>query len=410
MRKFSLTTSAAILAFATSLTASLAAPAPAPAPQAASQPQAGSLCLQVKNPGARDTCLTAVSEYRKGNYTISRSLMKKASDASPKEGILRVELARISLKFEGYGPAERQLLQARKDGAPDHEVLPVLFFAMVGLHKEVTLLDQFPEPAPNAKGEVVIDILKGRAQALESLDRVPEAAAELDRALSLSRDSDGLLFRATLATKQKDAALAKKLIDEAYRLAPHESPVMAAKLEQLEKANDSAGVLVLADEMQKLYPINSDPREAKIRVYLKQNQDAKAKAELDAYMAFRPKSPLGIFYRAVLTSRAHNKMAAAQLIQSLPPDFVRAHPEHAIQMAQISNDNGNPESAASILGAALGAAPDMIDVRLALVSLRLSQDSPQSALLLLNPVKDSHDPQVQKLLTQVRARLAKDRT
>jgi hypothetical protein len=39
----------------------------------------------------------------------------------------------------------------------------------------------------------------------------------------------------------------------------------------------------------------------------------------------------------------------------------------------------------------------------------MSQDSPQSTMLLLSPVKDSPDPRVQKMLRDVRARIAKDR-
>jgi hypothetical protein len=39
----------------------------------------------------------------------------------------------------------------------------------------------------------------------------------------------------------------------------------------------------------------------------------------------------------------------------------------------------------------------------------MSENCPQSAMVLLTPVKDLPDPRVQKLLAQVRARIAKDR-
>ena len=58
-------------------------------------------------------------------------------------------------------------------------------------HEETNLLTEFPEPAAGAKGDVASDILEGRAQALLSLDRLPEAAASADRSLSLSRDPSG---------------------------------------------------------------------------------------------------------------------------------------------------------------------------------------------------------------------------
>jgi predicted Zn-dependent protease len=78
-------------------------------------------------------------------------------------------------------------------------------------------------------------------------------------------------------------------------------------------------------------------------------------------------------------------------------------------MAQIAFDADNPGQAASILSAALSANPDQLDVRLRLADLRLSQNSPLSAQLLLGPVKDSTDQRVQKLLAQVRTKIAKDR-
>jgi predicted Zn-dependent protease len=161
--------------------------------------------------------------------------------------------------------------------------------------------------------------------------------------------------------------------------------------------------------MIKLYPVNSDPRESRIRVFLKHNQDAKAKAEVDAILARRSQSYVGQFYTALLKSRAKDKRGAAQIIQTLPTSFVEVHPEYAVQMAQIAFDDGHDGTSLKILGTALAADPDMLDVRLKFAELRMAQDSPQGAMLVLGPVKDSTDPRVQKLLGKVRARITKDR-
>ena len=106
--------------------------------------------------------------------------------------------------------------------------------------------------------------------------------------------------------------------------------------------------------MIELYPIFSDAVSVKARTYIKLNQDAKAQAALDDYAAIRPKSPVIFFYRAVLASRAHNKKLAAELVQSLPPQFAAGHPDLAMQMAQIILDNGNEESAAAVSGVSRG--------------------------------------------------------
>jgi predicted Zn-dependent protease len=244
---------------------------------------------------------------------------------------------------------------------------------------------------------------------LFSLNRPDEAAHAMDRSLGLNRDTDGLLLRSQIATRQKDSALARKLVDEAYKLDPKNGPVMFARLQQLVQSNGDAATLAMADQMLKLFPYNSDARVGRIKVYLKQNQDAKAKQEVNALLARSSRLGIGIYYKAVLLQRSHDKKGAAQVIQSLPPEFVKSYPEYAVEMAQMALDNGNVETASAILGAGLSAAPDMVEARLRLASLRMTQNSPQAALTVLTPVQDSRDPRVQKLLGEVRARIAKDR-
>ena len=367
-------------------------------------------CLAVKNADARTTCQLARSEYYRARYTGALAIINKALTMAPTDGALHVVKADILLRFDAPGPAEQQLREARKDGAPDHVVLPKLFTVMLMRHEETSLLTEFPEPAAGAKGDVVADILAGRAKALLSLGHIPEAVIAADRSLSLNRDAPGLLVRSQIAAKQNDMALADKLVDEAYRLDPKSARVMLAKLHRLERAGDTAAVLALSDKMIALYPIFSDAVSVKARTYIKLNQDAKAQAALNDYAAIRPKSPVISFYRAVLASRAHNKKLAAELIQSLPPQFAHDNPDLAMQMAQIILDNGNEDSAAAVLGAAVGGAPDQLDLRLKLAELRLHQNSPQAALLVLEPVQDSKDPHLQALLKRVRAQVVKNRS
>jgi predicted Zn-dependent protease len=118
---------------------------------------------------------------------------------------------------------------------------------------------------------------------------------------------------------------------------------------------------------------------------------------------------VGRYYQAVLLDRANNKGAAWQIMLALPPEFVKTHPQYALQMARLALDNGHVDTATGFLGSALGAAPDMLDVRVRLAELKMDQYSSQSAMVLLTPVQDSRDPRVQKLLAKVRAAIAKNR-
>lgn len=146
-----LATALALVAFTGS--ASLAAtPGLAPAPQSGSGNTVATSneCLLVKNAAARDTCLAARTEYSKGNYRLSLAMLRKAIATSPKDGIVRVQIAWTMLRMDALGPAEHELRQARTDGAPDQNVLPMLFFVMATRHEEVMLLNEFPEPVRNA--------------------------------------------------------------------------------------------------------------------------------------------------------------------------------------------------------------------------------------------------------------------
>jgi predicted Zn-dependent protease len=193
-------------------------------------------------------------------------------------------------------------------------------------------------------------------------------------------------------------------------MAPDNSEILTRQLEQLVLADDMEKVLSLAGRMQKLYPASSVPMESRVAIFLKRNLDAKAKAETDTFLATRPKSPVMLYYRAVLLHRARAVRTASEIVMSLPTSFASAHPGLAGQMARIVQDDGHDEVASSILGKAMAAAPDLLEVRLQLAALRLQQNSPQSAMLLLTPVQESGDPQVQKLIAQARADIAKDRS
>jgi tetratricopeptide (TPR) repeat protein len=350
-----------------------------------------------------------MSQYRQANYVAALALVRQGLQVSPAESALHVVAAAIQLHRDALFQAEQELREARKDGAQDQVVLPMLLDVMVARHEEVNLLTEFSEPPSNAKGSVTSDILRGRASASLSLGNFADAAVSMDRSLSLRRDPEGLLIRADVASKLGDNALAGKLVDEAFQMAPKDGVVMMSKLKRLEQANDAAAALALSDQVLKLDPANTGAREIRIRIFLQQKQDGKAEAEVARLQAGKPKMPLGIYYTAVLMSHRHDVVGASQMMQGLTLQFVRDRPDLAVQMARIVLDNGNVESGAAILGAAIGADPGLLDARLRLAALRLEQGSPQSALGLLTPVQDSKDLRVRKLLGDVRARIAKDR-
>jgi len=366
-------------------------------------------CDLVKNTAARHFCLAGKSEFYKGNYGLAQTLLKQALASSPREGVIRVQLARVFIQFNDTALAERELQRAQRDGAPPLETLPVLFYVMIQNGKETSILTKFSEPPPVAVGPLAAEILKGRAMAFEALGLRDEAVASIDRSLSLHPTVSSLLFRATLAGKMGDAALSNKMVDQAYSLARDDVTAMSRKLRQLEAKNDIRGAMSLADRMIKLYPVNSDPWEVKIRVLMKQKEDAKAAALVESYLGRRPGSYFGQFYKAVLLSRAKKKKEAGYVVQLIPTNFVQRHPQYALTMSDISRESHHDDS--QILMAGIAGDPDNIDLRLRYAELIAAQDnlhpvqSAYAAIQILTRAESTNDPRVKKLLAQLRARV-----
>jgi len=352
----------------------------------------------VKNPVARQTVSDSLRAFRSGNRALGITLLRRAVKLAPKEGWIHLLLGRALLQLYDPASAERELRQARENGLPDELVLSSLFEAMIKRHEENKLLEQFPVPANAANKKVSAQILSGRAMALLSLDRADDAAASMDRALALVRDIASLLDRAKIALRQNDPSLATKFIDEALQRDPRNGHVMIAKLEDLIRSNNDAATLAFSEKILQQFPGDVETRSARIDVFLKNNQEAKARTELDALAARMPQARIVQYYRALFLSRAKNYDAAWKVVQTFPPNFALARPPFIIQLSEIAIKSGHVEAGATILSRALAYAPDQVDMRLRLATVRLSQNNPHSAVLTLEPIKDSNDAAVLDLI------------
>jgi Flp pilus assembly protein TadD len=352
----------------------------------------------VKDPAARQIVSDGLRAFRSGNRGLGITLFKRAEKLAPKEGWVHLLLGKALLQLYDPVSAERELRQARENGMPDELVLPSLFEAMIKRHEENKLLEQFPAPANTANKIVSAQILSGRAMALLSLDRMDEAAASMDQALARVRETTSLLDRAQIALRQNNPSLATKFIDEALRRDPRNGHVMIAKLEDLIRSNNDAATLAFSEKILQQFPGDVQTRASRIDVFLKNNQDAKAKAELEALAARTPRVRMVQYYRAVFLARTKNYDAAWKIVQTFPPNFALARPPFIVQLSEIAIKSGHAEAGATILARALAYAPDQVDLRLRLAAIRLSQNNPHSAVLVLGPLKDSSNPSALDLL------------
>ena len=352
------------------------------------------------NAAARQFVADAQKAIRNGNARLAVILLKNAVNAAPRNGTIRAQLGFILIQTGDPVSAERELRQARADGAPDQLALPPLFQAMLLRHEEQKLLNEFPDPSPNTPVPVAVSILRARSAALQSLGNAQDAAAALDRALTLRRDISGLVVRARLAEEQSNLPLAKSLSDEALKLGPSDSEAAMLRLGILMLSGDRPGALAMANQLVEKFPDNLGLKIAKIELSIQLKQDKNVAADVDAILAKSPGMPIMLYFKSLLLARANDYKGAWHIAQSLSPEFLQAQPSIAIMVSQMAIASGNVDSGAAILNAVLAKSPNMVDVRLRLAGIRLRQNSPEAALSVLQPLKDSNDPRAMALLAQ----------
>ncbi len=356
-------------------------------------------------PGLRNMVEQAQASLRKGDVKTAIIYLKNAVTIAPKNGQVRAELGYLLLRTGDAISAERELRQARADGADDQIVLPSLFQAMLNRGKENDLLEQFPDPGTSDRSTRAADVLRARAIAFQKLGQTDKANEAMDRSLSIRRDAPSLLTRASLAQQQGDLATANKVTDDALKLAPTDAGALMMKISLLQSQNQDQNALNYADQLVKYYPDTAAPKVARIGVYLKLKRDDKAQADVKAILAKQPGLPIAVYYQGIILARAKNIKGAWKLIQSLPPEFIRSQPAIGIAVAQIALDAGNKEVAHSTLSAVVAQYPQDAEARLRLGALRLQMKSPQQALDVLDPLKNSKDPRAMALLGQAYARM-----
>jgi putative PEP-CTERM system TPR-repeat lipoprotein len=359
----------------------------------------------VSNAAVKQYVADAQKALKEGNIRLTLILLKNALKAAPKNAVLRAQLGFVYQQAGDPVSAERELRQARSDGAPPQTTTPALLQAMLMRHEEAKLLEEFPDPGPTAKGNDSANILKGRALALQATGKPADANAAMDRSLALHRDVSGLLTKAQIAELQKNPDLAKQLTDEALKSDPKNLTVLMFKLGVLMLANDNTAALGLSNQLIQTNPNNFAARLVRIELFLKLKQDNQAKADVDAILAKSPNAPVGLYYKALLRARANDVKEAWRIAQSLPPEFTQASPSTAIMVAQMAISSGNVDTGAAILSAALAKSPSNLELRVRLAAVRLRQNSPQDALSVLEPIKDSTDPRALALLSQAYLKL-----
>jgi putative PEP-CTERM system TPR-repeat lipoprotein len=338
---------------------------------------------------------------KRGDLRVAILLLKNALQIAPQNATARAQLG-VLLMLSGDLPgSERELRQARSDGAPDETVVPNLLGAMLSSSKFQNVLDQFLEPKASDASELAAEILRARAIAFFALGQTAQADVMMDKSLTIRRTPQALLTRADFANKQGDAALAMNLTDEALKLAPTDTSALMMEIGLLQQVGKSQQALTYADQLVQQIPNQAASRVIRIGIFLSLKQDSKAQADADTILTQFPNLPIGLYYRALLRARANDLKGAWEIAQALPPQFTRAQPQIGMGVAEIAVATGNIENALVTLASVVANFPKQEEPRIRLAALRLQQKNPKQALDALEPLKESKNPRAMALLGEV---------
>lgn len=350
--------------------------------------------------GLGDLLRQARQAMSQGHPNVAVIYLKNAAMLAPKNADVHLELGYAYMRSGNAPAAVRELRTARSTGAPDARVLPLLYDAMLAHHEGQELLDQFPAPSAKDRSPFAATTLRARAIALDATGHPDQAIQSLDTALSISRDIPSLVARARLAKDQRDMTTAMKLSDEAYAKAPNDQSVLLLRISMLQSTNRAGEAVAVADNLVKRYPWTPMSQLARAGVYLQLNQDAKARADVDAILNKWKNLPEALYLKAMLLERAKDTKGAWMVAQTLPPEFTGSRQEVGIMVARMAAAAGHADLAMNILAGTVSRFPNLPDPRILLASEYLREKNGQRALDTLLPMRDSQDARVMLLLGQ----------
>jgi putative PEP-CTERM system TPR-repeat lipoprotein len=343
----------------------------------------------------------AEQALQQGHPDIAIIYLKNGESIAPNVGAIHFDLGQALLATNNPSEAERELNIALQKSVPQNKVLPQLFQAMLAQHKGALLLDRYPEPAESDKTTLASDILRARAFAYLQNGRKSEAAASLERALTIARTAQNLAARAQLSADMGDSTRANTLIDEALVKEPANGQALMIKIALLQRANQQqqalayANRLVIATKGQALATLT------RASVYLGMKQVSKALSDVDATLAQAPNAPLAIFYKAIIEAQSKDPKGAWVLAQTLPHDFLASRADVGVSVGQMAIAAGQRETGAEILHTTVQAFPGNADARIRLAAVYILLNEQDQAVQTLNPILNSSDPRVSALMAQI---------
>jgi putative PEP-CTERM system TPR-repeat lipoprotein len=284
-----------------------------------------------------------------------------------------------------YPDAEDQLERARKLGAKDEYVLPILAKTLLRTDKSLQVLN-LKIPTDRLSTKALASLYATRAEAQLSLGNKSEAEADIETGKKADPNHPELLLaEAKLALTNNQKNQAEQLIDAALKSAPEskEGLYLKAALLQSDGKNDDA--LKTLQQIISNYPWEYRADLAIADLYFKKNDLTAADNSIKAAEKVAGKSPIVRYERGILEWRRgklDEANTALQDVLGVAPNFLPAQ----LASAVVNYGLGHYEMSIKSAGIVLGAAPTNLPAAEILAGSLLKTGNINDALKTLSPL------------------------
>lgn len=294
---------------------------------------------------AQSSLEKARAAFARGDLRTAQIEYRNAVRADPNSGMLRYQLAQISMDMGDTDTAEKEARAALdRNYAPDASTA-LLLRGYLGRGRYREVLREFPMPGASAPPGVAAQI--GMARVLSSIatnDR-DAAKAELEALRSVAPNAaETHLAAATVAAAEGNRAELAAAIDRALAVSPtHPEALLRKAGLQLEQNQRAEGIATL-DTLIAAQPNLLQARLLRAEAYLRAGDAAKAQQDVDAALRVAPGSVPALYQRALLQARAQDFRGADETITRLGPALAN-FAEGLLFQASVKRSLGQTEQA-----------------------------------------------------------------
>jgi putative PEP-CTERM system TPR-repeat lipoprotein len=258
----------------------------------------------------------------KGDARGARLELLSAIQSDPGSAEAHERLGTVQIALGDLVAAEKELKTAQATGYKGTDLVPTLALSIVLQGRAREVLANFAPGNLPPTDEANIAVVRGLAQL--ALHDVPAAGASAEIAEGLApqlAEGPQLAARVALAQGQPGAALAA--LDRALAINPKLGNALLLKAAILRRSGQPEAGLAVLDTAVAATPNAVRMRVIRAGALLADNEDVRARADVDFALERQPKNPLALYLKTILLIRAKDWAGADGAMQGIQPRLPR---------------------------------------------------------------------------------------